>query len=564
METGQKRPVSFCFYLGILRMELTMILKEETVAEFGYKPESLGQGSNKSIKIKCDYCGKVLNTTPKKRKKSNNIVDKDACWDCRYSKRDDIGLVRDGCTNPFARKDIKEKIKKTNLEKYGSESITSTEHFKNKTNATNLKLYGTTKPMQSDIIKRRHKEAISQKYRVDNVSQIESAKENRRETCLEKFGNETFMGSEVGQEKLKEGMQKKYGEINNVFQSEEIKEKIQQAHLEKRGVTHHFKDKEAAAEHGKKVLESKIKNGKIKLYNGKPISEWLKESGYSDSRFRYLINKYGFEDARSMVPHISSLEQIMKIWFDKQNILYSNHFRIGNYIADFFLKDYNVIIECDGVYYHSDAVQSDNNYHVKKRLHYIENGYKPLFFRENEINDKFEIVSSIILNRCGKSRRIYARECKVAEVDSFTAGEFLNENHLMGQRGGYNFVLKDGNEIFSLLQIRRDSTSENIFEISRFCNRKNYTVVGGLSRLLARAEKVLRPSSLFTFIDLRYGAGDHYVGLGFKEVKDYSPSFVWTNGQDIVYRMHFVGNSGYDEGYFKLWDCGQKKFIKTY
>jgi hypothetical protein len=63
-----------------------------------------------------------------------------------------------------------------------------------------------------------------------------------------------------------------------------------------------------------------------------------------------------------------------------------------------------------------------------------------------------------------------------------------------------------------------------------------------------------------TFIDLRYGDGSYLSDLGFKYNHTY-PSFKWTDGQITLNRLRFPGNSGYDHGLFKIWDCGQAKWI---
>jgi hypothetical protein len=66
-----------------------------------------------------------------------------------------------------------------------------------------------------------------------------------------------------------------------------------------------------------------------------------------------------------------------------------------------------------------------------------------------------------------------------------------------------------------------------------------------------------------TFIDLRYGDGDYLQSFGFKELSCHT-SFQWTDGLDTFHRMKFKGNSGYEAGLFKIWDCGQRKMVKTY
>lgn len=41
-------------------------------------------------------------------------------------------------------------------------------------------------------------------------------------------------------------------------------------------------------------------------------------------------------------------------------------------------------------------------------------------------------------------------------------------------------------------------------------------------------------------------------------------SFKWTDGKNLFNRMKFPSNTGYDRGLYKLWDCGQLKFSKSF
>src|SRR5690606_35308286 len=104
----------------------------------------------------------------------------------------------------------------------------------------------------------------------------------------------------------------------------------------------------------------------------------------------------------------------------------------------------------------------ENNYHQKKRQLYIENGYTPLFFRENEIYNKFDIVKSIINNKLGKSNRVYARKCKVVELDKNYAKEFFNNNHIMENGAGQTKGLEYNGEIVAAIQVkcRKKETQE--------------------------------------------------------------------------------------------------------
>lgn len=86
------------------------------------------------------------------------------------------------------------------------------------------------------------------------------------------------------------------------------------------------------------------------------------------------------------------------------------------------------------------------------------------------------------------------------------------------------------------------------------------TVVGGFSKLLKHAIKLEQPQFVISFVDQRYGSGDYLQQLGFEKESEHV-SFVWVKNNRTYHRMIFPGNSGYENGAVKLWDCGQAKWI---
>lgn len=531
-----------------------MILVEKTVEDYGYEPESLSNGSNKRICVQCDYCQLIYTTTMKQRNHANKHVDKDACKKCRFKKRSDISMAKYGVDNPSKLESVKQKVREKNIDRLQSEE------YKQQIKETNLRKYGCKSAMNNEKIKEKHRQTFQRKYGVDNPSQLTEVQEKRKATCKERFGTEYASQSEKGKELIIQGFQKKYG-VDNAFQSEEVKAKIKETTVNRYGVDHHIKIPGKAQEIRDKTLATKIANGDVKIYNNQTYAMIAKSIGFSSSHFYTLVNKYGIEKAITLTPMQSSLEILMAKLLDDFHIEYTQQFRVDSKIADFFIPSHNLIIECDGLYWHSDAVIKDNNYHVKKRQLYIDHGYMPLFFREDELNNKLPIVKSIIMNKLGLCTRLGARKCELTELDNDAGKKFVEENHLMGKGSGRYFALKFNGEIMSVLNIKRVRDRQH--EVSRFCSKGGYSISGAFSRLMKFALSQLDASELITFIDLRYGRGSYLSNFGFSQKSTY-PSFRWTNGLDCFHRMKFPGNSGYENGLVKLWDCGQSKWILTF
>lgn len=189
---------------------------------------------------------------------------------------------------------------------------------------------------------------------------------------------------------------------------------------------------------------------------------------------------------------------------------------------------------------------------------YQDLGYKPLFFREDEIHNNTNAVRSIIQNAVCKCRKVFARKCKIALLTKNESKAFFHSNHLMGAGRGMTFGLMYDDEVVCAIQV---VNKKNYTDISRFCTKSGWSVVGGYSRLIKKIEREINPRSIQTFVDMRYGTGEYLKGLGFTKESEHI-SFRWTKNCESVHRMKFKSNSGYDNGWNKIWDCGQSKFTK--
>lgn len=530
-----------------------MILKKETEEKFGYLIEDLSSGSNKVLIVKCDYCDKEYESSNKKRKAANKNLDKDACMGCRYRKRDEVGIKMYGGKNPFEWDHVKEKIKASNLEKFGVEYPMQSEEIRQKSKDSCMEKYGVSHPMKTVEVQEAIKKTCLEKYGSENPSGNQEVVDKRKKTNLERYGHESYLASDDCQQKLVE----KYG-VDNVFQLESVKDKIKLTNIEKYGVDHRNKVKELALASAAKARQTMIDNGYIKLHEGKTQAEWAEETGFSRSHFSKLVNDHGIEFAISSTPRMTIIEKKISDILDIEDIRYKKQFYVEGKFADFKIDD--IIIEVDGLYWHSDKKQDDDSYHIEKREMYERNGYIPLFFREDEVLNRIDIVRSIILNKLGKSERVYARKLKIGTLGKKLGNEFFEANHLMGKGRGQIFTLYDDKEVLCAIQVCRNKGDN--WEISRFCSKLGMSVVGGFSRLLSHFTGKESPDSITTFVDRRYGQGDYLQDLGF-EFKSCYKSFQWTDGHSRFHRMKFRSNSGYDMGLAKIWDCGQAKYIKT-
>ena len=129
----------------------------------------------------------------------------------------------------------------------------------------------------------------------------------------------------------------------------------------------------------------------------------------------------------------------------------------------------------------------------------------------------------------------------------------------MGKTPSRTYTLKCGEEIVAAMSVRWMSKKNRHLEIARFCPVMNTSVIGGFSKLIKFVKNIENPNKIVTFIDRRYGSGSYLKRLGWEKTSSHI-SFVWTNSIETAHRMNFPGNSGYDHGLYKVWDCGQDRW----
>ena len=394
------------------------------------------------------------------------------------------------------------------------------------------------------------------KYGVKNSAQTGAVREKIKEKNAERLKSKEY------KENMKKIMLSRYG-VEHSMQNADIRNKCKETWLNKYGVDHPMKNDDFRKNSLKKAYSTRLKSGSIKLIDGKSCPEWAKSIGYSRSHFKRMVNEFGFEKAISMEKNKTGIELLIIEILNSHNLNYDFQFKVCKRVADFRVN--NLLIECDGLYWHSDAMQKDSNYHIKKKKIYSENGYKSLFFRADEIQNKANIVESIIKNKLGLNALKYnARDTVFKEISNKECYEFCEKYHLMGGfNGSRSFCLMNNNDIVSIFQVKELKIATGRYDLSRYCTLPNTSISGGFTKLLSNFEKLCKPNYLQTFIDLRYGSGEYLKNFEFNLASCY-PSFKWTDGIKTYGRMTFPGNSGYDNGLFRIYDCGQAKYVKVY
>lgn len=254
---------------------------------------------------------------------------------------------------------------------------------------------------------------------------------------------------------------------------------------------------------------------------------------------------------------------------------------INPYEIDIYVPSYKFGIEFHGLYYHSfDRIENskERRYHLNKSLIAEQNHISLFQIFENEWRDKKDLIKSMINNKLKINKKIWARKCELKYLDTKFFRKFMNVNHIHGYtHSDVNIGLKYDDEVIQIIGFKN---KKDYWEISRLASKQNITVVGGASKLFNEFVKKHDPKIIVTYADRRFGFGEVYKNLGFKENGITQPDYFYTDKINIFNRMKFQKHklkkilieyhdkltecqNMFNNKYRRIWGAGHNKFMWT-
>ena len=257
---------------------------------------------------------------------------------------------------------------------------------------------------------------------------------------------------------------------------------------------------------------------------------------------------------------------------------------IAPYELDIVIPSKKIAIEYCGLYWHSENMGKDRNYHIKKQTMCSAAGYRLLTIFEDELVSNEHIVFSRLRSILNSNSlvKVYGRMCSVEEINTNAARDFCNTNHLQGY--GYGASIRVGaffnGDLIGVMTFSKPSLSKGyknspigVWELSRFCTKIGYRVIGLSSKLLKYFVRNYDFCSIFSYADCRWSIGNMYEQIGFSFMYDTKPNYwYFKNNKNRIHR--FALRKKKDEpkditewelrrsqGYNRIWDCGNKKYI---
>jgi hypothetical protein len=512
--------------------------------------------------------------------------------DCYVKKRKQTCIDKFGVDNPKKSTQVIEKEKLNIKNKWGDHFMKSKvvqDKFKN----TMISNWGVEWSQQSDVIKEKSK------ITWQNNQEKQSIIELRRQSLINKSQEE----KDVINQKKFDTISNNFGTYQNFIQHR--LEAIKSVSLENYGVEHHFMSPEVIekrVQSYKSNIIEKIKRElpqNLKLLNkrgNQNSTDSVLEFSCSKCDKIFLINRQLFvfrKNSNTEIclvcnPNLSGksrreLEILKFISENYQDEIISNTHSIINGELDIYLPQLKLAFEFNGLYWHSELYK-DKYYHQNKTKDCLKNEIQLIHIWEDDWDFKKPIVQSIILNKLGKSNKISARKCQIKEItDNKIVTNFLETNHLQGfVPSKIKIGLFFNDELVSLMtfgSLRKSvghRHKEGNWELLRFCNKLNTTVVGGSSKMFKYFLNKIKPQSVISFSDNSRGSGEMYNKLGFNLQSETQVNYYWVIDGIKKHRFGFrksnlvkLGFSSekteiqimHERNIYRVFDCGSKKWI---
>ena len=410
-------------------------------------------------------------------------------------------LEKYGVDNPFKLKSIRDSMKKTMIEKYGCEHTLESPELKAKRDNTMLEKYGETHALKvSEFLEKKDLTNI-QKYGNKNIWNTElkdSFIDKKKKTNILLYGTEYPSQSDIVQDTRKLNTLRKYN-----------KEHTSQIHI-----TNEVLD----------ILENKewLENE----YKEKSLIQLSSELGISHS---HLHKKFVSHDIKIHRFNISEFEREVKDYLDSLSIdpCTSDRLILNGRELDLYSASYNIGIECNGIYWHSELNGKDKNYHLSKLTECQNLGIRLIHINDNDWINKNKIVKSRLSIIFGKAeRKIYARDCQIEKINSQQEKEFLNLTHLQGYRPSKEcYGLFFQGMLVSVMSFSKPRYSSKYeWELLRYSSDLFTVIVGGASKLF---KFFLNNNSgpVISYSDISSNTGNVYKKLGFRYSHRSSPNY---------------------------------------
>lgn len=486
-------------------------------------------------------------------------------------------------------------FKKNCLEKYGVDHPNKVPEIKDRGKKTCLERYGYENPGQVPEFKQKTRETSMKNYGVDHHLKAPAVIQKREETCLREYGVKNVFQAESVKVKIKEVWEENYPE-GNPNRNSEVRDKIEETTLKNHGVRcilslnpNQEKSKRSFLNTALKVILDRLKDNYIPLfaqeeYQGTPYIYKWKCIKCSNEFEDYIYNSHprcplcfpgkfgGSSFTEKEIAYF--IEQYIPILTNKRFSIENSN---KKFEIDIFIPSLNIGIEYNGIKWHSENFgNKGKDFRINKTIECEKQGIHLIHIFEHEWLEKQNIIKSVLLSKIGKNEYVIpARKCKIKEVNHIDSNNFLISNHIQGScQSSIRYGLYYEDQLVSLMTFGKSRFNKQYdFELLRYCNILNTTVIGGFSKLL-KYFKTQHKASIISYADRRFSNGDIYEKNNFELLHTSPPNYYYISPKLTIHnRIQFQKHKlkevldTFDENltewenmknnkYDRFWDCG--------
>lgn len=183
----------------------------------------------------------------------------------------------------------------------------------------------------------------------------------------------------------------------------------------------------------------------------------------------------------------TSIETIIKNILDKYNINYIQHTRLYTKPKelDFYINDYNIAIECNGIFWHHNKKDLTKFKYEKCKTHNI----NLLTLWEDTIKYKDLQIDGYLKNIFNKNNIIISQNYYIKEITTIEAKNFINTYNINEYKKSN---IKIGIFISSeLVYVMTFNKFKDNFIINQFVNKYDFNIINCLENILSFSKKLL-------------------------------------------------------------------------
>ncbi len=250
--------------------------------------------------------------------------------------------------------EFKEKVRQTCIERYGGASSMCSKEVREKARQTNIQKYGDPNPFS--VTSEHYKQAIKKKYGVDNVFQSEIIKQKIKDRCLAGHGVEFYAQTDFVKQSIQQTCLRRYGSINYLASKEGLA-KSKQSNIQRYGVERALQNKKIKAQQKQTCID------RYGTENPAALQEFKDKA--SDTIYKHLGVRYATQSPevrqkgydtkhKNNTWNSSKAEEVLKEYLNTNGIKYTYSYRCELYPfnCDFYLPDFDLYIEIQGTWTH--------------------------------------------------------------------------------------------------------------------------------------------------------------------------------------------------------------------